>query len=68
MAKLLSNRSQVTLVENDINHLYFIKFILCGKTDMECEISVSELIPSPNFSSKSRRIGQTFDFDPENIE
>ena len=40
----------MTLVENDIDPLYLIKFILCGKTDMKYAISVAELTPPPNFN------------------
>ena len=46
----LTEPSRVTLVENDINPLYLIKFILCGKTDIKYATSVTELIPPPDFS------------------
>ena len=54
-----------------LNPFIFIKFILCGKTNMKYEISVSELTPPPNFSLiplKNRKVGKNLDFDPQNKE
>ena len=38
------------LNKNDKKTFIFIEFILCGKTDIKYEISVSELTHPPNFS------------------
>ena len=61
MATLLLNRGGINLVKNVLKPLYFY---LYGKTDMEYEISVSELTPLPNFSLIPLKI-KKLDFDPK---
>ena len=50
MATLLLNRGRENVVETDIKHHIFVKFILFDKIDMKYEITVSELTPPPNIS------------------
>ena len=68
MATLLLKRGENIQLKNDISPFIFIRFILCGKTDIKYEISLSELTPPLNFSlmpPKIEKLTKSWTMTPE---